>query len=67
VTPAPWQGTRPLDRIRHSWRCTRTGARVETVRRLPTGDALVVLRCVECEADDLADRVREQARQERQP
>jgi hypothetical protein len=58
VTPAPWQGDRPPDRIRHGWRCTRTGARVETVRRLPFGEALVVLRCVECEADDLVERLR---------
>ena len=58
MTPELWQGTRPRDRIRHSWRCTRTGARVEAVRRLPNGEALVVLRCTECEADDLAERVR---------
>ena len=58
MTPRPWQGTRPRDYIRHSWRCTRTGALVETVRRLPDGTPLVVMRCVECEADDLAERLR---------
>jgi hypothetical protein len=58
MTPAPRQGTRPPDRIRHSWRCTRTGARVEVVRRLPNGEAHIVSCCVECDADDLVDRLR---------
>jgi hypothetical protein len=58
MTAADWQGTRPRDLIRHSWRCTRTGARVEAVRRLPDGTALVVMRCLECDRDDLLDRLR---------
>jgi hypothetical protein len=49
---------KPPPKVRNSWRCVRRGPLVEVVRRLPSGDALVVLRCVECDATDLAERVR---------
>jgi hypothetical protein len=45
-------------RVRHSWRCVRRGPLLETVRRLPTGEAVVVEQCGECHGDDLADRLR---------
>jgi hypothetical protein len=51
---------RPPSRVRHSWRCVRRGPLLETVRRLPTGEAVVVEQCAECHGDDLADRLRRQ-------
>jgi hypothetical protein len=50
---------RPPDRIRHSWKCTRRGPTVETIRADPSGRAHVVLACVECDQTDLAERLRE--------
>lgn len=49
---------RPATRIRHSWKCTRRGATIETVRTDPTGRARIVEQCTECGHDDLLDRIR---------
>jgi hypothetical protein len=50
---------KPPSRVRHSWRCVKRGPLLETVRRLPTGEAVVVEQCGECQGSDLADRLRE--------
>jgi hypothetical protein len=57
VTEPTWP-PRPATRIRHSWRSTRHGATIETVRTDPTGLARIVEQCQECGCDDLTDRVR---------
>jgi hypothetical protein len=59
MTTTTWQGDRPPSRVRHSWRCVKRGPLLETVRRLPTGEAVVVEQCGECQGSDLADRLRE--------
>jgi len=48
----------PGPRIRHGWRCTRTGAVVETARQDVLGRGHVVSMCTECDGTDLVDRVR---------
>jgi hypothetical protein len=52
---------RPPDRIRHSWKCTRRAAVVETIRADPSGRPHVVALCFECDLHDLADRIRTEA------
>jgi len=47
----------PPDRVQHSWRCTRRGALVEAVKQDVLGHGHVVSRCVECDGDDMADRL----------
>jgi hypothetical protein len=60
MTAASMQGDpRPPDRVRHSWRCTRRGALVETVRTDAAGLARVVTMCQECGATDLLARLRD--------
>jgi hypothetical protein len=44
-------------RIRHGWRCTRTGRIAETTRRTPDGVIVEVDICLECESTDLAERL----------
>jgi hypothetical protein len=61
TTPALWQGTRPPDRIRHSWRCTRRAPVVETVVADSTSRNRVVSQCTECGHDDLPERIRAEA------
>ena len=61
TTPAPWQGTRPPDRIRHSWRCVRRGPVVETVVADSTGRKRVVSQCAECGHDDMVERIAAEA------
>ena len=50
---------KPPSKVRHRWRCVKRGPLLETVRRLPTGEAVVVEQCDECQGSDLADRLRE--------
>ena len=63
MTPAPWQGTRPPSRVRHTWRCTRRGALVETVKEDATGRARVVAMCQECGGSDVLDRIHAERRE----
>jgi hypothetical protein len=49
---------RPPDRVRHGWRCTRRGVVVETIRRDQLNIAQIVTQCLECNGDDLTDRLR---------
>ena len=58
MTAATMQGSRPPSRVRHSWRCLRRGPLLETVRRLPNGEAVAVEQCAECQGDDLEHRLR---------
>lgn len=44
-------------RIVHSWRCPRTAPIVERVKKLPTGQALVVTMCSHCRGDDAGWRL----------
>ena len=62
MTTDPTWPPRPPDRIRHSWRCTRRAPIVETIRRDQTDRAHVVSQCTECNADDLVERLRDEAR-----
>jgi hypothetical protein len=64
MTEPTWP-TRPADKIRHSWKCTRRGALVETVRADQAGRPHVVALCVECDGTDLAERIHTEA--ERRP
>jgi hypothetical protein len=50
---------RPPDRVRHSWRCTRSSPLMETVRADLNGRPHVVSLCVECDGHDLDARIRE--------
>jgi hypothetical protein len=47
----------PLDRVRNSWRCTRSSPLKETVRAEPACRPHVVALCVECDGTDLAERL----------
>lgn len=53
MTTWPHVPDRPGARIKHGWRCTRRGKIAEAVWRTPTGQAVVVHRCLECDHDDL--------------
>jgi hypothetical protein len=48
---------KPPSRVRHGWRCVKRGPLLETVRRLPTGEAVVVEQCGECQGTDLEHRL----------
>jgi hypothetical protein len=54
MTAASMLPDKPPSKVRHSW----SAPLAETVRRLPTGEAVVVEQCAECQGDDLAERVR---------
>jgi hypothetical protein len=64
MTDQTWP-PRPPDRVRHSWRCSRRAAVVETIRADPAGRPFVVSLCTECDQHDLAERLRAEA--ERKP
>jgi hypothetical protein len=53
--PAPER--RPGSRIRHGWKCSRTGGTKQATRRTPDGDIIRVERCAECGMDDYSERV----------
>jgi hypothetical protein len=53
--PAPER--RPGSRIRHGWKCSRTGDIATTTRRAVDGVIYECERCDECDGDDLAERL----------
>jgi hypothetical protein len=54
----PTRPPRPVSRIRHGWRCTRTGDLIETVKQDVRGHSHVVEQCTECGDDDVPERIR---------
>ena len=58
-SPPPRRGAK----IRHSWRCSRSGGIGQTTRRAPVDGAIVEVEvCLECSSTDMAERILSQAR-----
>ena len=57
MTAASMLPDKPPSRVRHSWRCTRRGPVLKTVRTDPIGQARVCEQCVECGGSDLEHRL----------